>query len=56
MQKIFIPGRVLIQEVFGSRVFGDYGMTEKVIHGGEYEHRYFYHLYPHSLNIFLSRT
>jgi phenylacetate-CoA ligase len=38
--------RVLIQEVFGSRVFADYGMTEKVIHGGECEHTYSYHLYP----------
>jgi len=38
--------REIIKEVFGVRVFSDYGMVEKVIHGGECEHSYSCHLYP----------
>lgn len=36
----------LIRSVFGKRVFSDYGMVEKVIHGGGCEHSDNYHLYP----------
>lgn len=36
----------LIRSVFGKRVFSDYGMVEKVIHGGGCEHSNNYHLYP----------
>lgn len=38
--------RQLIKETFGTRVFSDYGMVEKVIHGGECENSHAYHLYP----------
>ncbi len=36
----------IIKDVFGVRVFSDYGMVEKVIHGGGCEHSDAYHLYP----------
>ena len=36
----------IIQEVTGVRVFTDYGMVEKVIHGGACEHSPAFHLYP----------
>jgi phenylacetate-CoA ligase len=38
--------REFIRDVFGARVFSDYGMVEKVIHGGGCEHSDAYHLYP----------
>ncbi len=38
--------REIIKYVFGARVFSDYGMVEKVIHGGGCEHSGIYHLYP----------
>jgi len=38
--------REIIKDVFGARVFSDYGMVEKVIHGGECEQSGVYHLYP----------
>jgi phenylacetate-CoA ligase len=36
----------IIKEVLGVRVFSDYGMVEKVIHGGACEHSTTFHLYP----------
>lgn len=38
--------RDLIREVLGVRAFADYGMVEKVLHGGECEHSAATHLYP----------
>ncbi|HET6515391.1 MAG TPA: hypothetical protein VFG09_09560 [Thermodesulfovibrionales bacterium] len=38
--------REMIRDVFGVGVFGDYGMVEKVIHGGGCEHSAVSHLYP----------
>jgi phenylacetate-CoA ligase len=38
--------RELIREVFGARVLSDYGMVEKVIHGGGCELSDAYHIYP----------
>jgi phenylacetate-CoA ligase len=36
----------LIQSVTGARLFSDYGMAEKIIHGGGCEHTDAYHFYP----------
>jgi len=36
----------LIKGVMGARIFSDYGMVEKVIHGGGCEHADAYHFYP----------
>lgn len=38
--------RKLIKDVFGARIFADYGMAEKVIHGGGCERSDAYHFYP----------
>jgi len=38
--------REIIENILGARILSDYGMAEKVIHGGGCEHSDAYHLYP----------
>jgi phenylacetate-CoA ligase len=45
-ENIYKWQRDIIMHVLGARVFSDYGMVEKVIHAGDCEHAYTYHIYP----------
>lgn len=45
-ENIYEWQREIINEVFGVSVFADYGMVEKVVHGGSCEHSSEYHIYP----------
>ncbi len=45
-ENVYTWQRDIIKDVFGVRVFSDYGMVEKIIHGGGCEHSDTYHLYP----------
>ena len=45
-EQVYAWQKNLIEGVIGVRVFSDYGMVEKVIHGGGCEHADAYHFYP----------
>lgn len=45
-ENIYEWQREIIERVLGVRVFSDYGMVEKVIHGGACENSPAFHLYP----------
>lgn len=45
-EQVYAWQKNLIEGVMGARVFSDYGMVEKAIHGGGCEHTDAYHFYP----------
>ncbi len=44
-ENVYAWQRDIIMKIFGVRVFADYGMVEKAVHGGGCEHTDAYHLY-----------